>query len=53
MQRFQIRLDVNNAASNGSFAGKSMDMRMRQDWEDPHVLMLGAYRRPAVPRRHR
>lgn len=41
MKRFQMRFDVNNDASNGPFAGKSMDMSMRQDWRDQHVLMLG------------
>jgi long-chain fatty acid transport protein len=41
MKRFQMSFDISNAASNGAFAGSSLDMTLNQDWKDQNVLMLG------------
>ncbi|MBD3727928.1 MAG: outer membrane protein transport protein, partial [Moraxella osloensis] len=41
MKDFRIVFTADNSASNGSFAGKSIDVTLPQNWEDQNVFMLG------------
>ncbi|MBS4068017.1 MAG: outer membrane protein transport protein [Sulfurimonas sp.] len=42
MKNFKMLFDADNVASNGVFAGASMDATLYQNWDDQDVFMLGA-----------
>ena len=41
MKDFSMTFEADNTASNGGFAGKTMDMALYQNWRDQTVLALG------------
>ncbi|HSG29188.1 MAG TPA: outer membrane protein transport protein, partial [Candidatus Krumholzibacterium sp.] len=41
MEDFSMTFDVDDVASNGGFAGQSLDATLFQDWDDQYVISLG------------
>ena len=41
MKNFKMTFTADNVASNGAFAGASMDATLYQNWDDQNVFMIG------------